>query len=207
MAGNSVDEALLITAARAGELDAFNQLISLYQDGIFNTAFRILGSFDAAEDAAQKAFISAFRSMRSFRGGSFKSWLTRTVINACYDDLRRQKRRPVVSIDTDPDEQEGMDSEFWLRDPAPTPSQQMEMVELQKAIQHCLQELPLDFRLIAVLADVEELNYEEISRITSVPMGTVKSRLARARRKLRDCLEGFWELLPLNLRQKYEAVE
>lgn len=80
------------------------------------------------------------------------------------------------------------------------------MAELQRAVQHCLQGLPVDFRTIAVLADVDELNYEEISRITSIPMGTVKSRLARARRKLRDCLVGFWELLPLDLRQKYEEA-
>ncbi len=205
MTGNTVDENTLIMAATRGDLDAFNQLVCLFQDNVFNTAFRMLGSYDAAEDITQKAFISAYRSIKTFRGGSFRSWLTRTAINACYDELRRQKRRPVVSIDSDPEE-DGLTSEYWLNDPSPSPSQRAEMAELQSAVQHCLQELPLDFRTIAVLADVDELNYDEISRITSVPMGTVKSRLARARRKLRDCLVGFWELLPLDLRQKYEEA-
>lgn len=205
MTGKTVDENALIMAATRGDLDAFNQLVGLFQDSVFNTAFRIIGSYDTAEDITQTAFISAYRSIKTFRGGSFRSWLTRTTINACYDELRRQKRRPVVSIDSDPEE-DGYNSEYWLNDPSPSPSQRAEMAELQRAVQHCLQGLPVDFRTIAVLADVDELNYEEISRITSIPMGTVKSRLARARRKLRDCLVGFWELLPLDLRQKYEEA-
>ncbi|HEX7556538.1 MAG TPA: sigma factor-like helix-turn-helix DNA-binding protein, partial [Leptolinea sp.] len=73
-------------------------------------------------------------------------------------------------------------------------------------VQYCLQQLPADFRAIAVLADVDEMDYEEISRVTGNPLGTVKSRLARSRQKLRGCLEGFWELLPLNIRQKYEGT-
>lgn len=206
MAGINIDETSLVSAACRGDIDAFNQLINQYQDGVFNTAFRMLGSYDAAEDAAQKAFISAYRSIRSFRGGSFRSWITRTVINACYDELRRQKRRPVISIEAREDEDDGVNAEYWLSDPSPSPSQLAEMVELQKAVQHCLQELPSDFRLVAVLADVEEFNYDEISRITSIPMGTVKSRLARSRQKLRDCLAGFWELLPASFRQRYEEA-
>jgi RNA polymerase sigma-70 factor, ECF subfamily len=200
------DETSLISLARKGDLDAFNQLILMYQDILFNSAFRILGGYDAAEDAVQKAFISAYRSMRDFRGGSFKSWLIRMTINACYDELRRIKRRPTVSIESKAEQNDGMDSDQWLPDRSPSPEQMSEESELQQAVQHCLHELPGDFRTIAVLADVQELNYQEISRITSVPMGTVKSRLARSRQKLRACLEGFWELLPLHLRQRYEGA-
>jgi RNA polymerase sigma-70 factor (ECF subfamily) len=206
MTWSNMDETSLISAARKGDIDAFNHLIQLYQDAIFNTAFRILGSYDTAEDAVQKAFISAYQSLNTFRGGSFKSWLTRTTINACYDEIRRVKRHPAISIEAKAEESDDVRSDYWLPDASPTPEQMSEVKELQRAVQHCLQDLPVDFRAIAVLADVEELNYEEISRITSIPMGTVKSRLARSRQKLRDCLEGFWELLPLNLRQKYEGA-
>lgn len=190
-----------------GDIDSFNHLVVMYQDVVFNTAYRILGGFDEAEDAAQKAFISAYQSLHSFRGGSFKSWLLRTTINACYDELRRAKRHPAMSIDTGFNNEDSPDVDYWLPDQAPSPQQITEMKELQQAVQHCLHQLPPDFRTIAVLADVDELDYEEISLVTGNPLGTVKSRLARSRQKLRDCLEDFWELLPLNLRQKYEGVK
>jgi len=197
------DESIMVSNAQKGDLDAFNRLVQQFQDAVFNTAYRILGDSDEAEDAAQKAFISAFQSIRSFRGGSLRAWLLRTTVNACYDEIRRTKRRQMVSIESH-EELESAAEDGWLADNTPSPQQISEMKELQQAVQHCLQELPVDFRLIAVLADVEELNYEEISQVTGNPLGTVKSRLSRARVKLRVCLEGFWELLPLNFRQKYE---
>jgi RNA polymerase sigma-70 factor (ECF subfamily) len=201
-----ISEHTLISNAQKGDLDAFNQLVSIHQDAIFNLAYRILGGFDEAEDAAQKAFISAYQSIRSFRGGSFRSWLMRTTINACYDEFRRTRRHPMTSIESNSADGDGVEYDYWLQDLKPLPQEIVEMRELQHAVQHCLQELPADFRTIAVLADVEELDYQEISRITGNPLGTVKSRLARARQKLRGCLEGFWELLPLSLRQKYEGA-
>lgn len=86
-----MDETALITSAQQGDLNAFNTLVLHYQDAVFNTAVRILGDDDKAQDASQEAFISAFQSLRSFRGGSFKAWLLRTVTNACLDELRRKK--------------------------------------------------------------------------------------------------------------------
>lgn len=195
-----------IAEAQKGDLDAFNRLVMLHQDRVFNTTFRILGSVDEAEDAAQKTFISAYQNIRSFRGGSFKAWLLRSAVNACYDELRRSKRHPSISIDDNTREDTADLADYVLPDPSPAPPEVSEMRELQQAVQHCLRELPPDFRAVAVLADVEELDYEEISRITGNPLGTVKSRLARARQKLRGCLEDFWELLPTAIRQKYEGV-
>jgi len=95
----SMDEQALIHDAQAGNLEAFNTLILHYQDSIYNTALRILGDEDLAADSTQEAFISAFKSISSFRGGSFKAWLMRTVTNACYDELRRQKRRPTTPLE------------------------------------------------------------------------------------------------------------
>ena len=99
-----MNEQALIHDAQQGNLDAFNTLILHYQDSVYNTALRILGDEDQAADAAQEAFISAFKSIVSFRGGSFKAWLMRTVTNACYDELRRQKRRPTTPLEPDADD-------------------------------------------------------------------------------------------------------
>ena len=118
-----MDEQALIHDAQEGSLDAFNTLILHYQDSVYNTALRILGDEDLAADAAQDAFISAFKSITSFRGGSFKAWLMRTVTNACYDELRRQKRRPTTPLEPDTDDGEEMDSPRWLADSSMTPDQ------------------------------------------------------------------------------------
>src|SRR5688572_14115486 len=133
-----MNEQALIQDAQDGSLDAFNALIVHYQDSVFNTALRILGDEDLASDATQEAFLSAFRSITSFRGGSFKAWLMRTVTNACYDELRRQKRRPTTPLEPDTDDGEEMDSPRWLADPSMTPAQKSEADELEHAIQHCL---------------------------------------------------------------------
>ena len=195
-----MDEPALIHDAQHGDLDAFNTLVLHYQDMVFNVALRILGDDELATDAAQEAFISAFRSINSFRGGSFKAWLMRTVTNACYDELRRQKRRPTTPLEPDTNDGEEMDSPRWLADPNMSPEQEVEADELEYAIQHCLENLPTDFRVVVVMADIQGLDYSEVATATRVPLGTIKSRLARARLRLRECLQGFEELLPASFR-------
>lgn len=200
-----MDEPSLITSAQRGDLDSFNTLVLHYQDIVFNTALRILGDEDQAADASQEAFISAFRAIKSYRGGSFKAWLLRTVTNACYDELRRQKRRPTTPLEPETEDGDEMDSPRWLADPSLTPSQQLEADELEHAIQHCLDALPTDFRAVVVMADIEGLDYTEVAAAVRVPLGTIKSRLARARLRLRECLQGFAELLPAAFRLNSEA--
>ncbi len=197
-----MDESALIRSAQGGDLNAFNTLVLAYQDSLFNTALRILGDDELAADATQDAFLSAFRSLASFRGGSFKSWLLRTVTNVCYDELRRQKRRPTTRLEPDARDGDEMESPRWLADPALTPAQQAEADELEHAIQHCLESLPLEFRTVVVLADIQGLDYSEVASVARVPLGTIKSRLARARLRLRECLQDFWELLPSAFRLK-----
>ena len=199
-----MDETALVQSAQSGDLDSFNTLILHYQDRVFNTALRILGDEDIAQDAAQEAFISAFRSIATFRGGSFKAWLLRTVTNACYDELRRQKRRPTTPLEPETNDGEEMDSPRWLADPNMTPSEQFEADELEHAIKHCLDTLPVDFRTVVVLADVQGMDYSEVATAARVPLGTIKSRLARARLRLRECLRGFEELLPSSFRLEEE---
>ena len=153
-----------------------------------------------AADAAQEAFISAFKSIKSFRGGSFKGWLMRIVTNACYDELRRKKRRPTTPLEPETDDGEEMASPRWLADPNMTPAQQAEADELEHAIQHCINNLPLEFKTVMVMADLQGLDYSEVASAVRVPLGTVKSRLARARLRMRECLRSFEELLPANYR-------
>jgi RNA polymerase sigma-70 factor (ECF subfamily) len=195
-----MDEQALIQDAQGGNLDAFNTLILQYQDSAYNTALRIMGDEDLAADAAQEAFISAFKSISSFRGGSFRAWLMRTVTNACYDELRRQKRRPTTPLEPDSEDGEEMDSPRWLADPSMTPDQKAEADELEHALQQCLNNLPLEFKTVVVMADIQGMDYSEVSVAVRVPLGTIKSRLARARLRLRECLQGFAELLPASYR-------
>ena len=197
---STMNEPALITDAQNGSLDAFNTLVLHYQDSVFNTALRILGDHDLAADATQDAFISAFKSIATFRGGSFKAWLMRTVTNACYDELRRQKRRPTTPLEPDMDDGEEMDSPRWLADPNMTPAQKAEADEVEHAIQHCLDNLPLEFKTVVVMADIQGMDYTEVATSIRVPLGTIKSRLARARLRLRECLQGFEELLPASYR-------
>ncbi|HEX6270192.1 MAG TPA: sigma-70 family RNA polymerase sigma factor [Anaerolineales bacterium] len=195
-----MNEPALIQDAQAGNLDAFNMLVLHHQDSVFNTALRILGDEDLASDATQEAFLSAFRSITSFRGGSFKAWLMRTVTNACYDELRRQKRRPTLPLEPETEDGEEMDSPRWLADPNMSPEQKAEADEVEHAIQHCLDNLPIEFKAVVVMADIQGMDYSEVAIAIRVPLGTIKSRLARARLRLRECLQGFAELLPASFR-------
>jgi RNA polymerase sigma-70 factor, ECF subfamily len=202
-----MDEMGLISSAQGGDLDAFNTLVLAYQDILFNTALRILGDDELAADATQDAFLSAFKSLNNYRGGSFKAWLLRTVTNTCYDELRRKKRRPTTPLEPDSSDGEEMDTPRWLADPALTPEQSAEAVELEHAIQHCLEHLPLEFRTVVVMADLQGLDYSEVAVAIRAPLGTIKSRLARARLRLRECLQGFGELLPASMRLQGEMAD
>jgi RNA polymerase sigma-70 factor, ECF subfamily len=191
-----MDEVEIIKQSREGDLNAFNRLVLEYQDMAFNLAARMLGDDDTAEDVTQTAFLSAYRNLDSFRGGSFRAWVMKMVSNACYDELRRRKRRPTVSLEPMNEDDEEIESPAWLADDSPSPEAEMERAELDQALQTCLQGLPEEFRSVVLMVDVEGLDYQEVSSSIGKPLGTVKSRLARARLKMRDCLRQYWELLP-----------
>jgi RNA polymerase sigma-70 factor (ECF subfamily) len=195
-----MDEAALIQSAMQGDLDAFNRLVLAYQDMVFSQAYRLMGEMEAAEDATQDAFISAFRKMKTYRGGSFRAWLLRIVTNACYDELRRRKRRPTTPLEPIDSEEEEIESPRWLADPGESPEEHSERIELDRVIQNCLDDLPADFRSVVVLVDVQGFDYIEAAEVIQTPVGTVKSRLSRARLRLRDCLQGWWELIPAQFR-------
>lgn len=200
-----MDEVALIQEAKRGDLQSFNRLVLAYQDMVYNQAFRMMGELDAAEDATQEAFISAYKSIRSFRGGSFKGWLLRIVTNACYDELRRRKRRPTTPLEPLDEDDEEIESPHWIADPGESPEQSAERQELSLAIQNCLEQLPEEFKAVVILVDIQAIDYTEAAEVMHLPLGTIKSRLARARVRLRDCLQGFWELLPAAFRLVNES--
>jgi RNA polymerase sigma-70 factor (ECF subfamily) len=203
-----MDEPALIRDAQNGDLSAFNRLVIQYQSLAYNVAYRVMGEGEAAADAAQEAFISAYKHIDSYRGGNFRSWLMRIVTNACYDELRRRKRRPSVSLEdmmTAPDGTE-MDSDARLASPDELPEDRAQRHELAINIQRCLDRLPDDMRTVTVLCDVQGMDYAEIADVIGAPLGTVKSRLSRARARMRDCLQDIRELLPRIYRLEDEAA-
>jgi RNA polymerase sigma-70 factor (ECF subfamily) len=190
------DESDLLARAQRGDLEAFNDLILLHQDALFNIALRVLGDEDRAADAVQEALLSAFRSLRTFHGGSFRAWLARTVVNKCYDEYRRSVRHPILPLTPIVDGEEAEEGR-WLRDPGPSLDAQVDASELDAALQHCLHRLPFAHRAVLTLVDVDGMPYEEAAAVLRVPVGTVKSRLARARAAMRQSLQNFSELLPV----------
>ncbi len=193
------DEAALIAAAQKGHLPSFNQLILHYQSLAYNVAYRVMGDNELAADATQDAFIKAFQRLDQYRGGSFKAWLLRIVTNTCYDVLRARRRRPTVPLESDDDEN---DPEYDSRliDNSERPDVFVMRQELAAVIQVAIGELPADQRTTLVLADIEGMDYQEIADTMGTALGTVKSRLSRARAKLRDMLLEHQELLPSQYR-------
>jgi RNA polymerase sigma-70 factor, ECF subfamily len=190
-----LDELALIHEAQRGNVNSFNTLVLHYQVSAFNLAYRLIGEPDSAADATQEAFISAYHHLQQFRGGSFKSWLMRIVTNACYDELRRRKRRPALSLDDLDDH-----AELHLPGKVESLESMSQRNALNRAIQDCLDDLPDEQRTVVVLCDVQGYDYQEIAGITQISLGTVKSRISRARQRLRDCLQGAGELLPESYR-------
>ncbi len=199
-----MEESLLIKKAADGDLDAFNQLVLTYQDLAFNVAYRIMADEAAAADATQDAVISMYRKLDSYRGGSFKAWFLRIVTNACYDELRKQKRRPTVTLEPETDDGDLIESPDWLADESPGLEETMMNSQLEKAIQECLNKLNEKHRAVMVMVDVSGEDYETVAEIIQSPVGTVKSRLSRARLKMQECLQAAGELLPDQFRLNSE---
>ena len=199
----NVPETTLIRAAQNGDLEAFNLLILRYQNLLFGIALRLLNDEDAAADAVQEALISAFRRFDTFRGDSLRSWLARVVVNACYDEMRKQRRQHSVPLEQFNSDGEEIETSYWLVDPDSDPQAQFESFELESAIQKSLDKLQPIYRLMLVLVDIEGMSYEEAALAAHVPVGTVKSRLARARIQMQTSLQGAGELLPASYRVEY----
>jgi RNA polymerase sigma-70 factor (ECF subfamily) len=202
----SIEETKLVQYAKQGDLDAFNRLVVVYQEVAFNVAYRLMGDASSAEDITQDAFISAYRNLKTYRGGSFKAWLLRIVTNAGYDELRRRKRNPSTSLEPITSDNEEIEDPAWLADSGESPEESAARAELAEAIQSCLQQLDAEFRAVVILVDVQGMAYDEAAETVGKPLGTVKSRLGRARQRIQECLQGFGELLPSQFRYGEERI-
>lgn len=182
----------LVRRAQRGELPAFNSIVLRYQDAVYSLVLRMLSSPQSAEDVTQEAFVSAWRHINTFRGGSFRSWLFTIAANRARDELRRGVRRPTTSLDAARDDPDRADLD--PPDDGPSPETAAEQDELRGALEAALAELPPDWREVVVLSDVHGLDYAEIAQATGVALGTVKSRLSRARARLREVILASREL-------------
>lgn len=188
------DEATLVAMAKGGDIDAFNRLVLAHQDSVYGFAFRMLGNGADADDATQDAFISAYEHIASLRGTAFRAWVMRIARNKCYDVMRRGARRRELSTDND-------DSQLaeTLRSSEASPAEQAMSAEMREAIQRCIGRLGEDQRAVVVLVDLMHHSYEEVAESVGTSIGTVKSRLSRGRRRVRDCLRSVPGLLPTSL--------
>ena len=182
---------------RSGGEHCYNCIIEAHQTRAQNLAYRMMGNWATGEDATLEAFLSGYRAFKGFRGDNLTSWLLRIVANACRDMLRARKSRPSVSLDSMSLNPANPDSPpFDPPSPDESPEEYVVRRELGTMIHQGLQSLSEERRLTAVLVDVQGFSYEEAAQIIDCSIGTVKSRLARARGELRDYLRKRPELLP-----------
>lgn len=197
-----MDEAAWIAASKAGDVQAFNRLVIAYQQTAYSLAVRMLRDEDSAADATQDAFLAAFTHMNQFRGGSFKAWLLRIVLNQVYDRLRRLQRHPTESIDALTYEDDS--PVLQIVNGSPTPEEVAISGEVMACIEAGLRTLSPEQRATVILSDVHGMSYEEIAATTGTSLGTVKSRLNRGRMAMRGYLTKHTELLPGSIRQYLE---
>jgi RNA polymerase sigma-70 factor (ECF subfamily) len=181
-------DAQLVEAALAGDRDAFGDLVSRYQDRLFNTLLRVVGSHEDAADAVQDAFVQAYTKLESFRGASqFYTWLYRIAMNVALSRQRRRRRRPTASLDHA--------KESVGEEPLAAALSPEETVLSQERVQHvqaALADLGDEHRQILVLREIDGCAYEEIAEILELPVGTVRSRIFRARVQLKEKLSAMW---------------
>jgi len=187
-------EELWIESASNGDLDAFNQLVLKHQDAAYHHALAMLNDEWRAEEVAQDSFLKAFQNIRGFRGGSFRAWLMRIVTNTAYDSLRQSARRPSQPLFPKDEHDEEVESPYWLADPNTLVEDIVERNEDDEFLYRNLNELQDIYRDVITLIDIQGFDYLEAAQALNVPIGTVKSRLARARIQMRDKLRDVTNL-------------
>jgi len=193
MSGATTAKEASLRTPRVINLADFNELVLAHQDMIYNQAYRMLGDHPAAEDATQETFIIAYNKCNTFRGGSLAGWLLRIVTNLCLDELRRRKRSRTLPLEPVNGYGEVIESPKWLADPAESPEEAVERGDVNAALQAGINHLSPVYRSALVLVDIQELSYAEAAEVIGCPIGTVKSRLARARWFLQVDLNGKFQ--------------
>lgn len=181
-------ESELIKRCRKGDRDAFNELVEIYQSRVINIAYSMLSDREDAYDAAQEAFVKIYRNIGGFKGkSSLSTWIYRIVLNVCNDALRK-RQRSAVTVSLSAPSQEDDEKDMEITDDAPSPEELLELSERQRAVRLAISELSAEYKEIITLSDIEGLSYEEMANILKCPIGTVKSRLNRARNALKKKL-------------------
>ena len=182
------NEARLVKRAKQGDMHAFEELIIQHEKIVYNVALRMMNHSEDAKDISQEVFLKLWRTLAQYQfDAAFSTWLYRLTQNVCIDFLRKQKRQQHVSLTFSDDKDEG--KELSVPDPEPLPEERVIFNEKQEAIRAAMNALPVDFREILELRVVQQLPYEQIAQIMDLPVGTVKSRLARARLQLKKRLD------------------
>ncbi len=176
-------EAMIVRKVLQGDVNAFEKLVTEYEKGVYAIALRMTGNPEDASDMTQEAFIKAYNSLQSFRGDSkFSVWLYRIASNVCLDFLRSRSRKPTVSLSVEDDE--GEETQLDVADESQSPELLLERSLTRDAVQRGLQALAPDYRQILLLREIQGLSYEEIADVLRIEVGTVKSRIFRARKRL-----------------------
>lgn len=177
------NETELIALCKKGDRNAFNELVLMHQNRIMNIAFGMLSNIDDVADAAQEVFIKVFRNIGGFKEqSSFSTWIYRITVNVCNDILRKNSRHKTVSLNMHFDDEE---HEFDIKDTSMTPDELVHTAEMQNEVRYAISKLKPEYKAVITLYDIEGLPYDKISEILKIPMGTVKSRLSRARTALK----------------------
>lgn len=176
-------EAAIVRKVLGGDANAFETLVLEYEKNVYNIALRMTGNSEDAADMTQEAFIKAYNSLQSFRGDSkFSVWLYRIVSNVCLDFLRSKNRRPTVSLSVEDDDDE--DAQLDVADESQSPELLLDRKLTRDSVRRGLDSLPPDYRQILLLREIQGLSYDEIAQALSLEVGTVKSRIFRARKRL-----------------------
>lgn len=193
---SSTPDSALIERCRNGDLAAFDQIVERHQNRVYNLCYWSLNDPDEAADAAQDVFVRAWRSIAKFRGESeLSTWLHRIALNVIHDAARRRQRVPLpFSATSTPNDDAGDVPPLDPGDPAAGPQETIIRHERQQAVRRAMAELPEHHRLVLVLFDIQGHSYDEVAVLLELPVGTVKSRLNRARLALRDKLNSCREL-------------
>lgn len=188
-------EETLIANASQGDLEAFNELVLNYQNLVYRHAYFIVTDPNVAEDIAQDSFIKAFRGLGSFHGGSFRAWLLKIVTRVALDHFRRVRHHPALPLYPQDETGEELESPIWLVDPTASVQETVERREEATQLYKALQQLPAAYLIVMTLIDLYDLDYQEAAEALSIPVGTIKSRLARARMQMRETITS-WEQQP-----------
>ncbi len=188
-------EQKLLKNAQKGDIEAFEKLIEKHQKMVYNIAFRMMGNREDAYDMSQEVFIRVFNAIGRFKGNAaFSTWIYRITKNVCLDEHRKRKNKNTLSIDKELEGEQGS-IQRQLRDDSPSPEEIFEKKAMKKTIQEAINNLPDQHKIVIILRDIKGFSYQEIAKIIECPEGTVKSRINRARKALKDILYGNRELL------------